>query len=406
MALKILLVTGDYLPGKNGGIENYTHRLAILLLQNELGVEVAALDLGNFDDYVYEGVKVNNLGGSFQSFEDLLQKENFDICHFHEYSAYGGIEIPWFKKAKEYCKKIFFTFHLPYLTCYKNDFRYKGIEDCNHFTDPQRCTECIIADKFNYKKWGRSEFILKLLEASLSITGKRQKFKGRVINNYEVLSELLAICDQVFLIAGWFDKLLRLNGYNSTNIILLHNGIKTESASIRLVEYSVPKNKMIFAGRIQHQKGLHLLCEAMRELKTAGVEIEVYGNVVDEDYFKNCQDTYPFNYKGILPREELLKLLPHYDFLVLPSVFTEMYPMVIQEAFHAGLPVIASAAKGNVDLIEEGKNGFLFDYDNDSDLTRVIDTAYKLKNSGWLPLFKTNEFADKNIQELLSYYVI
>ena len=130
--MRVLFITGNYLPGKNGGIENYTHWLASVLIENRIEVEVAALQVNSPEDYFYDGVKVHGLKGSFGNFEKLLQTGNYNICHFQEYSAFGGIELPWFEKAKEYAK-VFFTFHLPYFTCYKNDFRYKGIEDCDTF---------------------------------------------------------------------------------------------------------------------------------------------------------------------------------------------------------------------------------------------------------------------------------
>lgn len=402
--MRILLVTGNYLPGRKGGIENYTHCLATTLLHNHFEVEVAALNLNKQASYIYQGIKVNYLEKHIDSFEDLLRSRNFNICHFHEYSEYGGIEVPWFRKAREYCKKIFFTFHLPYLTCYKNDFRYKGDEDCSNFSDPKRCANCIIADKFNYRKWGKSEGLLRLLQSSLKIVGKKQKLTDKIRYNHQQLSELLSLCDQVFIIASWFEKLLKENGYHNEKIKLLPNPIKPNPLERKNASSVKEFCKIAFAGRIQRQKGLHLLCKAMQEISTRGIELDVYGNRLDEKYFENCIANFSFNYKGIVPRLELLTLLTGYDFLVLPSVFTEMYPMVIQEAFGVGLPVIASAAKGNVDVINDGINGFLFEYDNAKDLAATIDRAYQLKKNGWLPQFEERKNTEKGFQEILSYY--
>jgi glycosyltransferase involved in cell wall biosynthesis len=88
----------------------------------------------------------------------------------------------------------------------------------------------------------------------------------------------------------------------------------------------------------------------------------------------------------------------------MPSVFTEMYSMMIKDAFTNNLPVIASAAKGNADVIKEGKNGFIFKYGDHKDLARVIDEAYNLKQKGWQPEFETNDSAESDLQEILSYY--
>ncbi|MGN6266147.1 MAG: hypothetical protein ACTHM5_10770, partial [Ginsengibacter sp.] len=64
----------------------------------------------------------------------------------------------------------------------------------------------------------------------------------------------------------------------------------------------------------------------------------------------------------------------------------------------------ASSAKGNRDAIDDGINGFLFEYDNSTDLARTIDKAYRLKNDDWLPVFKHAGSAAKDFDEILSYY--
>ena len=142
----------------------------------------------------------------------------------------------------------------------------------------------------------------------------------------------------------------------------------------------------------------------MNMIATNSVQLDVFGNKIDEEYYKTCEEEYCFNFRGTLPLPELLHLLPDYDFLILPSRFTEMSSMMVKDAFQNYLPVIASAAKGNREVIKEGKNGFLFEYDNAKNLARTIDKAYRLKNEGWLPVFKNVTSAEKDLDEILSYY--
>jgi hypothetical protein len=127
--LKVLLVLGRYLPGKTAGIENYSHFIARLLFKNNIQVQVAILNSPHKEPYLFEEIPVIPLKTGISSFKTLLQEQHYDISHFLEYSGENGINIDWFIMAKEYCRKVFFTFHLPYLTCYKNDFRYNGIAD-------------------------------------------------------------------------------------------------------------------------------------------------------------------------------------------------------------------------------------------------------------------------------------
>lgn len=399
--MKILLITGNYLPGKKGGIENYTHWLATFLLQHQFQVEVAALNVREKGDYFYEGVKVNYINENIAAFEEMLKNGQYDICHFHEYSEYGGIEIPWFTKAKQYTSKVFFTFHLPYLTCYKNDLRYRGLEDCNTFNNPSRCAECTIYEK-SVNSVGK---LLAPIGTSLAtITGLNKKLEQKVILKHNFLKELIATCDEVFIIADWFKKLLNENGYNDPKIKRIPNKPEIDIPLDAIADNRLIKSKIIFVGRIQHQKGLHLLCEAMNQTDEKDVELDVYGNKVDDSYFHRCLKKFSFNYRGVISSELLKQQFKNYDFLVLPSVFTEMYPLVIMDAFHRELPVIASSAKGNKDVVADGINGFLFDYNNSKDLARTIDKAYRLKNDGWLPVFKDAGSVAKDVDEILSYY--
>ncbi|MDE3184117.1 MAG: glycosyltransferase [Bacteroidota bacterium] len=404
--MKILFVTGNYLPGKNGGIENYVHWVATVLLQHQIIVEVAALNVIENADYFYDGVNVNYMNGSLFNFENLLHKGDFDICHFHEYSAFGGIEIPWFTKAREYCNKVYFTFHLPYFTCYKADFRYRGIEDCNNFSSTERCLNCLLAEKMNYTKnagWDIKNSLIDLSIPAIKMLPPIKKIKANIQLSRKGLNELIDTCDIVFVVADWFRKILEDNGINSAKIKKFPPIAKTTNTPLPESSVDISK-KMVFAGRVEKQKGLHLLCKAMNRIASKNIELDVFGNKVDKEYFNACNKEYAFNYKGVMPREKLLILLTNYDFLILPSVCTEMYSMILQEAFFEHVPVIASNSKGNMDMVTDGINGFLFEYDNARDLAATIDKAYDLKKKGWQPAFTYPENPEKDVEEIISYY--
>jgi len=232
-------------------------------------------------------------------------------------------------------------------------------------------------------------------------TNKISVLKSNISSQINQLTELLTCYDHVFVIADWFKELLEYNGFNSSKISYIPPITAYDQFT---VNNSKLKRKLVFAGRIESQKGLHLLCKALNRITTKAVELDVFGNMEDEEYFKKCEKEFSFNFKGPIPRNQLLSKLNDYDFLVLPSVFTEMYPLVIEEAIQAHLPVIASAAKGNVAVIREGKNGFIFDYDDYIDLALVIEKAYSLKKNGWQPVFETTGSYENDLKEILSYY--
>ena len=404
--MKILFVIGNYLPTKNGGIENYTHWLATLLMEKRFDVEIATLHAKDNEDYVYQGIRVNYLKSGFNSFKNLLKSNQYYLCHFQEYSLFGGIESFWFTEAKKYSTKVFFTFHLPYLTCYKGDFRFKGIEDCDDFSSVERCVTCCIATKLHYKltlKDNLKNLCIQLITPVILNSRRGVKLRKNIEGRKKELETLIASCDTIFIYGKWFKKLLDKNGYMSSSIKEISHITDINLARNKDTQSGI-KAKLIFVGRIEKQKGLYLLCKALRILNLLNIELDVYGNIVDANYYNRCEKEFRFNYMGSVPRRELINTFSRYDFLILPSIFTEMNSLVLREALYEQLPVIVSDAKGNKDVIAEGLNGFLFEYANAKDLAATIERAYKLKREGWQPVFTYPENPEKDIEEIVSYY--
>ena len=61
------------------------------------------------------------------------------------------------------------------------------------------------------------------------------------------------------------------------------------------------------------------------------------------------------------------------DVLVVPSIWYENAPLVIQEAFLSRTPVIASRIGGIPELVKDGVNGLLFDAGDPRDLKAKLE---------------------------------
>lgn len=70
-------------------------------------------------------------------------------------------------------------------------------------------------------------------------------------------------------------------------------------------------------------------------------------------------------------RRDIESLLKNADAFVFPS-YREGLPVSLMEAMAAGVPMIASKVRGNVDLIEDGTNGFLCDPDDAEGFAKKI----------------------------------
>ena len=71
-------------------------------------------------------------------------------------------------------------------------------------------------------------------------------------------------------------------------------------------------------------------------------------------------------------RTDARKLMYGMDLFVFPS-FQEGLPVAVMEAMAAGLPVIATDIRGNHDLIEHGKNGFLYPVNDERAFLACLD---------------------------------
>jgi len=119
-----------------------------------------------------------------------------------------------------------------------------------------------------------------------------------------------------------------------------------------------------FIGTLAPHKGVHVLVEALRRLPRERCRLLVFGSDVHHaDYGRTLRDLaegFDVTFCGPMDRTQIGAAFAQIDCLVMPSLWLENSPVVIQEAFAAGVPVIASGQGGMAELIEDGRSGRLF----------------------------------------------
>ena len=80
-------------------------------------------------------------------------------------------------------------------------------------------------------------------------------------------------------------------------------------------------------------------------------------------------------YEGMVPGERMLNYYPLFDVKILPSTMEGLSQSLL-EAMFLKVPVLATKAAGNVDLIRHGHNGLLFEHDNPLCLKNKIEVIY------------------------------
>ena len=134
-----------------------------------------------------------------------------------------------------------------------------------------------------------------------------------------------------------------------------------------------------FVGTIAWHKGLHTLVEAVRTLSgisTSRCDVRIFGDEnVAPDYAADVRRRaggLPIRFEGAFRREDVGRVLAAIDVLVVPSIWPENAPLVIQEAYQAGVPVVGSRIGGIPEFVREGVSGWLFEPGSPADLARVL----------------------------------
>ncbi|WP_294301292.1 glycosyltransferase family 1 protein [uncultured Sphingomonas sp.] len=113
-----------------------------------------------------------------------------------------------------------------------------------------------------------------------------------------------------------------------------------------------------FLGRLVKEKGLDIFADVARELTRRGVahKILVVGDGPARDWFAERVPGAIFT--GFQSGDALGRAVASMDVFFNPSV-TETFGNVTTEAMASAVPVVAARATGAVDLVEEGRTGFL-----------------------------------------------
>lgn len=131
-----------------------------------------------------------------------------------------------------------------------------------------------------------------------------------------------------------------------------------------------------YVGTLVWHKGAHVLLDAVRNLPPAAFELKIFGSAdVFPGYAADLRARaagLPVLFMGSFDRERVADIYAQLDVLVVPSLWLESSPLVIHEAFMAGLPVVGARIGGIADLVDDGRTGLLYDPASAADLEAAL----------------------------------
>jgi glycosyltransferase involved in cell wall biosynthesis len=197
-----------------------------------------------------------------------------------------------------------------------------------------------------------------------------------------ILSFLYAASIWLHRILGTFskkvDKAICLSNFTASKLterlfrpektVVISNFLKTDFASdCRLEKYAV------FMGRLSEEKGLFTLIRAFEGTEKFGLKIIGDGPMEEKlkEYVRR-REISNVELLGFVEGGKRFEILKKSMFSIVPSEWYENQPMAVLEAFAFGVPVIASKVGALEEMVEDGKNGLLFQMGNSNDLKDKI----------------------------------
>lgn len=391
--IKSLHVPFGFRPDPIGGTEVYVEHLVKSLTR--CGAEAIIAAPGKeYSAYEHDGINIIRYavsdkpsdlrelygGGDALSalqFRRILDEQNPQIVHLHAFTK--GVSLLMVREAKLRGVKVVFTYHTPTVSCQRGTLIRWGQDVCDGKFQLHKCTGCTLHGL------GLSKATSLMLSRLPAAVGRVAGYAGLsgggwtalrmtelVQLRHSALRALMEEVDGVVALCRWVKELLVLNGVPAEKIMVSPHGLPQKAPSLRAndepLALSSEPLRAAFLGRLDRTKGVDVLVRAMRLASTVRVKLDVYGiaqNPEGTAYLKELKSLAGgdprISFLPPVPSGEVVNLLRSYHILTAPSQWLETGPLVVLEAFDAGIPVLGSNLGGIAELVRHGVDGLLIE---------------------------------------------
>jgi glycosyltransferase involved in cell wall biosynthesis len=280
--------------------------------------------------------------GPQSDFAGLLREIDPDVVHFHHY-VHLGIEL--LRVVRNVCPRarIVLTLHEFIAICMNNGQMVKTDGRLCLRYSPRECNLC-----FPHLK--PEDFFL------------RERY----------IKSFFALVDHFVSPSNFLRQRYRDWGLDAGNFSVIENGLPTGArVAPRPLHNGEARGRFAYFGQINPYKGLEIILEAFAALPGKArkrVSLDIFGGGLDKQ-------VEPFRKKvarllaecgamvhmhGAYEPEEIGRLMGDVDWVVMGSVWWENSPLVIQEAYKFGRPVICPDIGGMAEKVTDGKGGLTY----------------------------------------------
>lgn len=411
----VLFVAHGLTPESYGGVEVYTRNLyeefkrsekiePVILARTRTNKYYEGLVFGDEMDPNLFRIYTSNMAmsslrrggnGYEDGFKDFLASLRPDFVHFQHFLH---LSMGWFKAVRDVLPKtkILLTLHEYVLLCPNNGQMIKPGRSLGGQKDGRLCQNAFSKDcEKCFPSWPKATF------------PERRNYVKECLRYVDLLTVPSNFSKNIMM-----EKL----GISEEKIRCSENGQKVFQSLLKK-KPETDRLTLGFLGQINPYKGLDVLLEAMEKIEGEyNIHLRIHGvrtSDPDEAYFSRkirprLRKLKQVEYCGPYTREKLPEILGGLDLVVVPSIWWENSPLVIQEAFMAKVPVLCSNIGGMAEKVTDGVCGWHFKVNDSEDLFKKIVHAYENKKK--LDLFRENIPAVKtlseNVTELENIYLL
>ena len=192
--------------------------------------------------------------------------------------------------------------------------------------------------------------------------------------------EEIALSDQIIVASSFTAKSLELFEQNiKSKINVVPYGITCPTTKIINKRNKNDKLKIIFVGRPTLSKGIQYLIQILNQLDFPW-ELQIAGSIPDTPHQISSKLDLFFRdprckFLGQIQNKSLIQKMKESHIFLFPSLF-EGFGQVILEALSCGLPVITTNNTAGLDIIDNGKDGFLTPIRDIKNTIEIINNFY------------------------------
>jgi glycosyltransferase involved in cell wall biosynthesis len=275
-----------------------------------------------------------------EHFSTFLRAHRPDVIHF-QHTLFIGTDLISLARRVLPSAPLLYTLH-EYLPICNRDgqmLRTMGGDLCIE-ESPRRCNEC-------FPEWSPQRFFLR---------------KQLIQAHFAEIDAFLA--PSRFLMERYVDwgiprERIRFEDYGRLAVAPVPDG-----------DSGRPRNRLAFFGQINPYKGLDVLLEAMRIVRQRNPDVHLWIHGANLEMQKDeTQERFrsalaevadSVTFAGAYDHSALPGLMSDIDWVIVPSRWWENSPLVIQEAFLHGRPVICSDIGGMAEKVTNEANGLHF----------------------------------------------